>query len=244
MGVARGRGLRPGSIVRSVGRLMLLVGLGFGAGLVIGVLSEEPSLLMGHLRGESESVRLSGGEEPGPAGGLATTEGGERAGGRDEPPTSRSNDAVGAGEVASGADSGSPGDPTERQQRRLALLEGRGPGSSEEAPAPEVAAAARDQPVSQPAAVQAGSAAAPGVGHWAIQVGAFSDPKWASDLVTSLRSKGYPVELIPATEASKRWRVRVQPVEGKTRAQDLAERLKREQRLPTWLIPLEADAGS
>jgi len=106
-----------------------------------------------------------------------------------------------------------------------------------------VAAAPRDQPVSQRTAVPAVPVAAPEAGSWAIQVGAFSDSRSASGLVARLQAKGYPVELIPASEASTRWRVRVQPVESKTRAQDLAERLKREERLPTWLISLEADAG-
>ena len=208
MGGARGRGLRPGSIVRSAGRLVLLVGLGFGAGLVIGVLSEEPTLLAGHLRGESESVGLEARARPEP-----TEETSEVAGG-----------------------------PV--QARRLALLEGRPSGATEEGPAPEVAAAPRDEPERLPTAARAADAAVPGAGRWAIQVGAFSDSKSATGLATGLRSKGYPVELIPATEDSRRWRVRVQPVEGRARAEGLADRLKREERLPTWLISLEADAGS
>ncbi len=58
MATSRGRGLRPGGVVRTLGRLFLLIGFGFAAGLLIGVLSEEPELLAGHLRGEGESVVL------------------------------------------------------------------------------------------------------------------------------------------------------------------------------------------
>ncbi len=58
MAASRGHGLRPGGVVRALGRLVLLIGLGFAAGLMIGVLSEEPKLLAGHLRGESEDVVL------------------------------------------------------------------------------------------------------------------------------------------------------------------------------------------
>ncbi len=208
MGGARGRGLRPGGIVRSAGRLVLLVGLGFGAGLVIGVLSEEPTLLAGHLRGESESVRLEAQAEL-------------------EEPTEEISEAAG---------------PV--QARRLALLEGRQPGAAEEGSTPEVAAAPRERSEIQPTAEKAAEAIVPVAGRWAIQVGAFSDSKSATGLAMGLRSKGYPVELIPATEDSRRWRVRVQPVEGRTRAEELADRLKREERLPTWLISLGADAGS
>jgi cell division protein FtsN len=41
----------------------LLIGFGFAAGLTIGVLSEEPELLAGHLRGEGEAIVLAPPEE-------------------------------------------------------------------------------------------------------------------------------------------------------------------------------------
>jgi cell division septation protein DedD len=64
MAVSRGRGLRPGGVVRALGRLSLLIGFGFAAGLTIGVLSEEPELLAGHLRGEGEAIVLAPTEGP------------------------------------------------------------------------------------------------------------------------------------------------------------------------------------
>ena len=63
MASSRGRGLRPGGVVRALGRLILLIGFGFAAGLLIGVLSEEPELLAGHLRGEGETIVLTATEE-------------------------------------------------------------------------------------------------------------------------------------------------------------------------------------
>ena len=59
MAAPGGAKIRPGGVLRAAGRLVLLVGLGFGVGLLIGVISEEPELLVGHLRGESESVSLA-----------------------------------------------------------------------------------------------------------------------------------------------------------------------------------------
>jgi cell division septation protein DedD len=57
-----GRRLRPGGVVRAFIRLLVLVILGFGAGLLIGIVTEEPELLAGHLRGESESIDLATGD--------------------------------------------------------------------------------------------------------------------------------------------------------------------------------------
>ena len=74
MAASRGRGLRPGGVVRTLGRLCLLIGFGFAAGLLIGVLSEEPELLAGHLRGEGESVVLVQTEVDGTPGSGALSE--------------------------------------------------------------------------------------------------------------------------------------------------------------------------
>ena len=59
MAMSRSRGVGPVGVARAAVRLALLIGLGFGAGLLIGVISEEPALLLGHLRGEGESVPLT-----------------------------------------------------------------------------------------------------------------------------------------------------------------------------------------
>ena len=79
MSTAQRRGLRPGGVVRALGRLVLLIGFGFGAGLLIGVLSEEPELLAGHLRGEGEAIVLTPAADDGtPAEQAPSEQGSER----------------------------------------------------------------------------------------------------------------------------------------------------------------------
>ena len=46
MAAAGGTKIRPGGVLRAVARLVLLVAFGFGAGVLIGVISEEPELLV------------------------------------------------------------------------------------------------------------------------------------------------------------------------------------------------------
>ena len=65
----------------------------------------------------------------------------------------------------------------------------------------------------------------------------------ARRLVESLEAKDYPVELIASKGATKRWRVRVQPVRGESRARRIANQLKQDEGLPTWTTPLEARSG-
>lgn len=47
------------STILTVGRLVAFIAVGFGVGLVFGVATEEPELLAGHVRGESELVTLA-----------------------------------------------------------------------------------------------------------------------------------------------------------------------------------------
>ncbi|MEZ4291513.1 MAG: SPOR domain-containing protein [Myxococcota bacterium] len=74
--------------------------------------------------------------------------------------------------------------------------------------------------------------------------GRLLDEAVARKLVDGLRGKGFPTELVPAEGRKERWRVRVQPVAGEREARAMAERLKRDERLPTWVLPLEARSGS
>jgi cell division septation protein DedD len=221
---------------------MLLVGVGFGAGLLIGVVAKEPELLLGHLRGEGESVSLvqerltdaadarpsagetvMGGTEPSEVGAIVGSAG---AAGGDEDEWS----PAGAGEAASGA-----------RTRAMRVAE----EGAADAGLPRVAAAPRpvDTPPARfdtpPARVDAAAA-----DRWAIQVGAFSDESVATGLAEGLVEKGYSAALVRAPGDDRRWRVRVQPVAGERRARELADRLKREERLPTWVIPMEAGSGS
>lgn len=79
-------------------------------------------------------------------------------------------------------------------------------------------------------------------GGWAIQVGAFGDEPSAAQLASRLEGKGYPIEVLPAGADSNRWRVRVQPIDGEAAARMTAERVEREERLPTWVIRIEGQS--
>ncbi len=228
MAAPGGAKIRPGGVLRATGRLVLLVGLGFGAGLLVGVISEEPELLVGHLRGESESVSLA----------IAHPESETRDRGvRSADPGSR----LEVPEV----DSESRTEGT--LARRLALE--REMGGSGAVTLPKVAAPVPSQARTGDHVAARASASKRGVDdsddskEWAIQVGAFADKAVARRLVETLEAKDYPVELIVSKTATKRWRVRVQPVRGESKARGIANRLKRDERLPTWMIPLEAPSG-
>jgi len=77
---------------------------------------------------------------------------------------------------------------------------------------------------------------------YAVQVGAFSDAAAAARLRDDLRGKGFDAYVVPAASSGDgRTRVRVGPVASKVDAQAVADRLKREERLPTWVL---AESGS
>jgi cell division septation protein DedD len=95
---------------------------------------------------------------------------------------------------------------------------------AEPAPAPEAKPA--------PAPV----AAAP-AGHFAVQVGAFTESGPAEKLADRLRARGYPSYVRTSNEdGSSRWRVRVGPVSARSEAEDLADKLQRNEKLPTWVL--------
>jgi DedD protein len=118
-------------------------------------------------------------------------------------------------------------------------------------PAPEVAAPPpeRERPVDpqmrrEQAAVVAEKvpavAAAP-AGSVAIQVGAFGTSRAAESLASSLRDNGYRVYVSPGTAgADARWRVRVGPLATREEAEGTAERLKKVEKLPTWILSEDA----
>lgn len=225
MAPPRGRGLRPGGVLRAVGRLVVLVAMGFGLGLVFGVVMEEPQLLAGHLRGESEAVQVR------------VRSGSERSGDSD---TLR---------VRSEASllAGSPGEPS-RQAAIDSKSGGEGTATGTSLPAvgarpveessPTVTESGEPTPSDRVGVLAAGAAGAP---RWAIQVGAFAEESAAGGLADSLRSR-YPVVVLSGGEG-RRWRVRVQPLAGEKRAREVAASLKQEEGLPTWVISLDGQAG-
>lgn len=235
MAVARGQAGRSGGVARAAGRLILLVALGFGAGLVIGVVSEEPELLVGHLRGESESVPLL--VETDAADVASTGKGGEAAASAQQP-----SGPLATAEARAAREHPAEGDPA--TARRVAMQAA--PVAADASILPEVAAAPSPQPVRSPVPSRAPvaeasrSAFSPAERAWAIQVGAFANEAVAEQLASGLVAKGYPVDLVPATGKTRSWRVRIQPLSDEASAREMADRLKRDERLPTWVLPMEA----
>jgi hypothetical protein len=96
---------------------------------------------------------------------------------------------------------------------------------------PDVAAAPLATSVVAPDPVPASQ------GGLAIQVGAFAESGSAERLAESLRAQGFSVYLSPGTGAGDaRWRVRVGPLASRDEAERVAARLKRDQKLPTWVL--------
>lgn len=200
------------STILTVGRLLAFVLVGFAVGLVLGVATEEPELLAGHARGDTETIELDAAlaarpDEDVEAAARAAAAEAEAAAEElaiaydDAPPLELP-------EVSAGPADAAPEGP---------LLAAEGPAGSATPPAADG-------------------------GRWAIQVGAFGDEPSATQLADRLEDKGYPIEVLPAGADSNRWRVRVQPIDGEAAARTTAERVEREERLPTWVIRLEGQA--
>lgn len=202
--------------ILTIGRLLLFILAGFAIGLVVGVASEEPELLAGHVRGGTTTVELDAGlAARGEAEAVveaAREEGGEL------PDVAAPPAGYGAGEW----------DDDDRDARHGAETASASGALASRSPVSGIAA--------DGAAPAAGSRS---TGAWAIQVGAFGDEPSARTLATRLEGKGYPIEVLPAGAESSRWRVRVQPIGEEQVARGTAERIEREERLPTWVIRLE-----
>ncbi len=214
--------------MRALGRLFVLVALGFGVGLLFGVVAEEPERLAGHVRGESRIVA----RDP-------TGSGSTASGGATDPATASTPGA----EVASGV-----------TKTRPILGVGERAGS-DQLPAiasnpfsglamPVVSSRVDSLPVARISDVpESALRNTRAVSMWSIQVGAFSNQAAATRLAEGLRAR-YPVEVLAASGKSGRWRVRVQPIRGEQRARKMAVELKRKERLPTWVTPMEGHSGS
>jgi cell division septation protein DedD len=95
-------------------------------------------------------------------------------------------------------------------------------------PAPAAAPKAPPRPAPQLAAKPAAA------GSFSIQVGAFSSEKAARELAGELGKHGYTAYLMDEGNGA-RWKVRVGPMRSRSEAEAVSARLKREQRLPTWI---------
>ena len=188
----------PGWLASLVGACVLVAG-GFALGLVAGVVSEEPELVVGHFAGRSEEVAWLPDAEPEftPA---------------DEAP-----------------------EPTFAPEPRVVAGEWNGDvyqTGGVEVGREEPPAVAAPPPIDEPAL-----ATPPRPSGFAVQVGAFADAQAATRVFDDLHAKGFDVYVqTAAATGDGRWRVRVGPVPSKREAQQLASRLKLEERLPTWVL--------
>ena len=208
-----------GGIARALVSALMLAAVGFGIGLVLGVVSGEPQLLLGHLRGRSaevpwrEAPATAIAQAPAPA---------ERA---PAPAPEAPLPAVSAPARPA---------PVPEPAREAAPEPARRP---EPAPRAPVAKPAPAVPQAAPAARPAGPIA-PG---FAVQVGAFTSRSAANELRERLAASGYEAYLTPARGmVDGKVRVRVGPVPDRADAQALALRLERGEKLPTWVL---AEAG-
>jgi cell division septation protein DedD len=212
---------------------VFLISAGFMLGLIVGVVKEEPDLVIGHLGGQSEEVEWS--EQgtavpmpdvaaPGPDFGFA--DGAETADYIAETEIEES------AELDSEFDAGwdpaddfgieAPSSAAEDQVSR-----------AYEAPQP----AATVAPVREAAPAVEQAASNRGAGGFSVQVGAFAESDSAARTAADLRIKGFTVYVTPsAGSRDGRWRVRVGPMATRAEADDVAQQLKTRHQLPTWVV--------
>lgn len=229
--MARRSGERDGEagwLASLLGAVVLIVG-GFALGLVAGLVTEEPELVVGHLAGRGEQVpwqsELEAEAQAQAEAELADTEAPDS-----EAVPSLSVRSQGASGRAL-AEAARPRDYPRDQPRDLPAV----------GAAPDVVVRATERAELEAVAALRMAERAPlapsdRVG-FAVQVGAFVDAKAADRVYNQLRDKGFDAYIIPASKSGDgRSRVRVGTVASKADAQALASRLKREERLPTWVL--------
>jgi cell division septation protein DedD len=192
----------------------LLGVLGFGLGIVAGLVLEEPGLLLDYLTGRTTSARLEKPEEPTLASATAP--------------------AAAAPDVAapSAPTRAEPTPPPAAETSERAEPPTPPPVGAAPPPAAPPVAAAPTAPIPEepPAPAHAGQTG------YSVQVGALADAAGAEQLAAKLEKRGFHVYVAPSAEpGSRRWRVRVGPVATREEAQRLAGELERE-KLPTWVL--------
>jgi len=214
----------PGWFASLLGAGVLIAG-GFALGLVAGVVSEEPELVVGHLVGRSEEAWLpdalpeltpSGSAE---AFGSETGIGVRRQETAPEIVSVQQVESLDAGDMLPPVSADAPARRPARADPGSRAIDSLPSRSTSPAVTPDARAG------------------------FAVQVGAFADAVAAQDVRQKLRRKGFESFVIPAAESGDgKWRVRVGPVPTRGAADRLAARLKREERLPTWVLAQGGDS--
>jgi cell division septation protein DedD len=231
---------------------VLLAGVGFTLGALVGILWEQPRMILTYLtggtteiawRGEGDSEAEVAGEmqaeslpdvaaapetiappaiSPNPPARPAEIQKPKTPAPLEPPPTPSPPVVVDrSGPVSAAPSPGKP--PTVDESRTLFA-----PASEKK---PERKAEASGAARSAPPTPASGSR------RFAIQVGAFAKSESAERLVRRLEGRGYDAYVTPgAGEGNARWRVRVGPVADKGSAEALASELKKNEKLPTWIL--------
>jgi DedD protein len=204
---------RRGGGITTLLALVALVVVGFFCGALAGFLWEEPGLVVAYLSGETERAEWSDtapvAAEPPP---LAETAKPPMA-----PPPTRVIELEAEPEPVVAKSEPAP--------------------AAKPAPVPEAAPAPAPEAKPAPAPATPAPVAAAPAGHFAVQVGAFTESAPAEKLADRLRARGYPSYVrTSAEDGSSRWRVRVGPVSARSEAEDLADKLQRNEKLPTWVL--------
>ena len=215
----------PGWLASLVGAIFL-VSAGFMLGLVVGVVQDEPELVMNHITGDSQDVEWVESQAQ------FDPEYAELGQGSEGRPAY----------VPSGQGEGWPETEGELQETELVAYEyppvDLRPPSDAVLAAPGVTPVAVQPPPKASARPPAVSARPPaGRTGFSVQVGAFAESAPAHKIADDLKVKGYRVYITPsAGSRDGRWRVRVGPLSTRERAQDVAQQLKVEEKLPTWVL--------
>ena len=214
-GTRRSKRASSPSWLASLMGAVFLISAGFMLGLVVGVVKEEPELVMGHLSGQSEEIRWS--EQEAEQSMPDVSARGPFLDEAEEPPVNRpwADDTIALDPpiaiVAAAEDWESRGYETP-QPRLISSL-----------PAPAKAAPKITRSVQSRG--------------YSVQVGAFSESSAADRVLDDLRSKGFSVYITPsAGSRDGRWRVRVGPMDTRAEALEVAQQLKTQERLPTWVL--------
>ena len=197
--------------------LVVLVVVGFLCGALAGFLWEEPGLVVAYLTGETEPVEWT---EPNAVSAEPPPFAAAEPGAAEAPARPLEKELLGeAAPVAA--------KPTAEAKPAAEKAAVEKPAAPKPAPAKPAAAA---KPPTQVASV------AP-AGRFSVQVGAFGDSATAEKLVARLKAKGYPSYVKSDTESGgTRYRVRVGPVNARERAEELAAKLAKGEKLPTWIL--------
>ena len=213
---------RSAGWVSTLVALVVLVIVGFLCGALAGFLWEEPGLVLAYLSGKTEPVEFS---EPAVAA---------------EPPGfSESAEPAPDAHEKLAAEEVPPVEPAplvavEPREEPEAVAPEKPPAEKPTEKKPMIAPA-KPAPAA-PAPAKIASAKTP-AGSFSVQVGAFADRASADKLVARLKGRGYTSYVKADSEGgAKRYRVRVGPVPARARAEELAAKLAKGEKLPTWIL--------